>query len=261
VAVLPDMLGAAPAPTAPGLPPFRVDGAEWLVRRMRVERTAAASRPGTPSSRARSGLIFSMRAQVVADEPGGQAQEPIAQRVRLGLFEVVLVIQAEQAAPAASGGQLSGQHPPTVHQPGFDGRSRRPSDLSARTLSSTTACWRCSTSMNWAWYLPGTPPIPRGGDVGDDDGVSSAGDALEGGQVPSLLARRLGAAHDPPQPIRPALGPAEQVGDLRDVLVVLDHPVLVDGGLSGGRQQPDGLLRRYLEPLRQAGAVACGVPS
>ena len=42
-----------------------------------------------------------------------------------------------------------------------DGRLRRPMDLPARTPSPTTACWRCSTSMNWAWWLPGTPPIPR----------------------------------------------------------------------------------------------------
>ena len=63
-----------------------------------------------------------------------------------------------------------------------------------------------------------------GGDVGDDDGVPLLGGALEGGQVPCLAARRLGAAHNPPQPIRPGGAPAEQVGDLRDVLVFLDHP-------------------------------------
>src|ERR1022692_1193271 len=29
------------------------------------------------------------------------------------------------------------------------------------TLSSTTtACSRCSTPVNWAWWLPGTPGIP-----------------------------------------------------------------------------------------------------
>ncbi len=46
----------APAPTAPGAASFpgRGDGG-WLVRRVRAGRTAAASRPGTPPSRARSG--------------------------------------------------------------------------------------------------------------------------------------------------------------------------------------------------------------
>jgi hypothetical protein len=55
VAVLPDVLGAAPAPTAPGRPPFRVAGTGWLVRRVRAGRTAAASRPGRRPSRARCG--------------------------------------------------------------------------------------------------------------------------------------------------------------------------------------------------------------
>jgi len=51
----PDVLGAAPAPTAPGRAPFRVAGTGWLVRRARAGRIAAASRPGTPPSTARSG--------------------------------------------------------------------------------------------------------------------------------------------------------------------------------------------------------------
>ena len=55
LAVLPGVPGAAPAPTAPGRPPFRVAGTGWLVRRVRAGRTAAASRPGMPLSRARSG--------------------------------------------------------------------------------------------------------------------------------------------------------------------------------------------------------------
>src|ERR1022692_4412480 len=41
----------------------------------------------------------------VADEAGGQAQEPVAQRVWLGVLEVFLVVQAEQPAPGA---QVSG---------------------------------------------------------------------------------------------------------------------------------------------------------
>src|SRR5712691_5382854 len=42
----------------------------------------------------------------------------------------------------------------------FDGRFRRPMAFAVLTLSSTTACSRCSTSMNWAWWLPGTPGTP-----------------------------------------------------------------------------------------------------
>jgi hypothetical protein len=55
VAVLPDVLGAAPAPTAPGRLLSGVAGAVRLVRRVRAERTAAASRPGRRPSRARCG--------------------------------------------------------------------------------------------------------------------------------------------------------------------------------------------------------------
>jgi hypothetical protein len=69
---------------------------------------------------------------------------------------------------------------------------------------------------------------PAGGrDVGDDDGVPPAGGALAGGQVPHLAAGRFRAPHDPPQPIGPPGGPAQQVGDLGDVLVLLDGAVLV----------------------------------
>src|SRR5712691_12947698 len=41
----------------------------------------------------------------VADQPGGQGPQPVAQRVRLGVLEVLLVVQAEQPAP---GGQVGG---------------------------------------------------------------------------------------------------------------------------------------------------------
>ena len=36
--------------------------------------------------------------------------------------------------------------------------------LAVRTpLVSTTACSRCTTSMYWGWWLPGTPSIPASG--------------------------------------------------------------------------------------------------
>src|SRR6266568_3383157 len=56
----------------------------------------------------------------VADQPGGQAQQPVAQRVRLGVLEILLVVEAEQAAPGGQvGGEAGGQHPAAVHRPGF----------------------------------------------------------------------------------------------------------------------------------------------
>ena len=79
---------AAPAPTAPGRPPFRVAGTEiWLVSLVRAGRTAAASRPGMPPGPGAADLQHAGAG--VADQPGGQAQQPVAQRVRLGVFEVL----------------------------------------------------------------------------------------------------------------------------------------------------------------------------
>src|SRR4249920_974180 len=72
----------------------------------------------------------------VAGQPGGQAQQPVAQRARLCVLKVLAVVQAEQPAPAS---QV------------FEGRLYRPIALFVRTWSSTTACWRCSTSVNWGW--------------------------------------------------------------------------------------------------------------
>ena len=46
----------------------------------------------------------------------------------------------------------------------FDGRFRSPMAFAVRTPPvSTTACWRCTTSMYWGWWLPGTPAIPLPG--------------------------------------------------------------------------------------------------
>jgi hypothetical protein len=46
----------------------------------------------------------------------------------------------------------------------LDGRLRRPMAFAARTSSvSTTACSRCTTSMYWGWWLPGTPSMPLSG--------------------------------------------------------------------------------------------------
>src|SRR5450759_5302695 len=54
---------------------------------------------------------------------------------------------------------------------------------------------------------------PGGGDVRADDGIPPSGGALEGGQLLRLAACGPGAAHDPPQALRPAGGPAHQVSD------------------------------------------------
>ena len=51
----------------------------------------------------------------VADEPGGQAEQPVAQRIRLGVLEVVAVVQAQQPAPGGQvGGDVGGKYPAAV---------------------------------------------------------------------------------------------------------------------------------------------------
>ena len=62
---------------------------------------------------------------------------------------------------------------------------------------------------------------PAAGDVRADDGVPPAGLLLIGGQVAHLPTGRPGPAGDPAQPAGPVPGAAEQVRDLRDVLVRL----------------------------------------
>ena len=71
-----------------GRPPFRVAGTGGLVRRVRAGHTAVASRPGRRPSRA-SPADLQHAGAGVADQPGGQAEQPVAQRVRLGVFEIV----------------------------------------------------------------------------------------------------------------------------------------------------------------------------
>ena len=52
----------------------------------------------------------------VADHQGGQAQQPVAQRIRLGVIEIFLVLQADQAAPGGQvRGEVGGKYPPAVH--------------------------------------------------------------------------------------------------------------------------------------------------
>ena len=60
-----------------------------------------------------------------------------------------------------------------------------------------------------------------------------------------MPAGRLDPAGDPPQPSGPVPGPAHQVRDLRDVLVLLDGAVLADAGLPrAARDLPDRVLVR-----------------
>jgi len=74
--VLADLLGAAPAPTAPGWPPFRVAGTRWLVKRVLAGRIAAGSRLAAAAGRGRLRVSHADREQVIACGAAGPASAP-----------------------------------------------------------------------------------------------------------------------------------------------------------------------------------------
>src|SRR5271154_4628718 len=81
---------------------------------------------------------------------------------------------------------------------------------------------------------------PGSRDVRAGDGVPPAGLLLVIREIPQVAAGRPDPAGDPPQSVGPVPGAAHQVGDLRDVLVVLDRAVLAGAGLPrAGGDLPD----------------------
>ena len=148
-------------------------------------------------------------------------------------LQVRVVVEAEEAGPGGQvGGDVRRDDPAALTCQDFDGRFRRPMALAVRTPAvSTTACSRCTASMYWGWWLPGTPAIPAVRDVRAGDRVPPAGLPLVVGQVPHVAAGRLHPAGDPPQAVGPVPGAAHQAGDLGDVLVLLGGAVLGGAGL------------------------------
>ena len=97
--------------------------------------------------------------------------------------------------------------------------------------------------MYCGWWLPGTPSMPVPGMFVQMMEYRQPVFFSICGEVPRLPAGRLGAADDPPQPVRPVPRAAHQVRDLRDVLVFLDRAVLGDAGLPRARgHHLDGIL-------------------
>jgi hypothetical protein len=97
-------------------------------------------------------------------EPGGDVPDPVAERVRVGFPQVLIVAVAEEAGPGGQvGGDVRRDDPAAVDLPGLDGTFRRPMALAVRTPPVSTACSRCTTSRYWGWWLPGTPGIPAPG--------------------------------------------------------------------------------------------------
>ena len=253
VVSLPDVLGRAPAPTAPGRAPFWVVGTGWLVRRVRAgaqplpaRQECLLPRPG-PADLQHAGTG-------VADQPGGQRPQPVAQRARLGVLEVVAVVQAQEPAP---GGQVGGdvarpapaRSPPP--RPSMAG-SARPIALLVLTWSSTTACSRCRTSIELRrGGCRRRPPIPPA--AGMLVTVVEYRQAVARWKpVRFGICRRwrawCGARSAAGRPGDPGLDPVRSGGSISaDVLVFLrDFRVLVRRrpATAVGRQQPGSPAHR-----------------
>jgi hypothetical protein len=98
--------------------PFRRGGFGW----------SAGCREGAQPVPARDEGVFPgpVRADLedplasVADEAGGDVPDPVAERVRLGVPESFLVVEAEEAGPGGEvGGDVRGQDPALVDLPGL----------------------------------------------------------------------------------------------------------------------------------------------
>ena len=97
--------------------------------------------------------------------PGGQVPDTVAERVRLGVAQVGLVVEAEEPCPGGEvGGDVRCEGPSLLTCQVLEGRLRRPMALAVRTPSVSTVAWsRWSASMNcWCW-LPGT----RAGEISE----------------------------------------------------------------------------------------------
>jgi hypothetical protein len=88
----------------------------------------------------------------VADQPGGQAQQPVAQRVRLGIFEVVAVVQAEQEPVASCPGASAG----TRFFSGFTSTADAPASTYSPAASPDHAARRHPAAVSLALQAAGT---------------------------------------------------------------------------------------------------------
>jgi hypothetical protein len=86
----------------------------------------------------------------VPDEPGRDVPDRVAERVRLGVPQFRLVVEAEEPGPGGEVGcDVRGEDPPLLTCRAFDGRLWSPIAFAVRTPSVSTVAWsRWGTSMN-----------------------------------------------------------------------------------------------------------------
>jgi hypothetical protein len=75
-------------------------------------------------------------------EAGEDVPDPVAERIRVGFPQALVIAEAEEARPRREiGGDVRGYDPTAVDLPDFDGSPRSPIALAVRTPPvSTTAC-------------------------------------------------------------------------------------------------------------------------
>jgi hypothetical protein len=139
--MVPEVPGCAPAPTAPGWASFLVVGGScW---------SGGCGQGAEPLPAGGERLLpRPVRADAqgpLTGEAGGDVPDPVAERVRVGVAEFLVVAVAEEAGQAARSAAMT---QPALTCQVFEGRLRRPMALAARTPPvSTTVCSRWTVSM------------------------------------------------------------------------------------------------------------------
>src|SRR5947207_7569652 len=141
----------------------------------------------------------------MADDAGGDAPDPVAERVRGGLPQVRLVVEAEETGP---GGEVSGdvrrEDPSLVDLPGFRRQVPQAHGLGGADAAGLDGGVVAVQHVDVLRVVAARDPwYPAVRDVRAGDGVLPAAALLVVGEVLQVPAGRLHPAGDPPQPVRP----------------------------------------------------------
>jgi hypothetical protein len=153
----------------------------------------------------------------VPGEAGGYVPDPVAERVRVGVAEFLIVVAAEEAGPGCEvGGDVWGDDLARVDLPGLRRQVAQPHGLggadAARLDDGALAVDGVDVLGVVAARDAGDPGV---GDVRAGDGVLPAALVLVVGQVPQVPAGRPDPPRDPEEPAGPVPRAACQPGDLR----------------------------------------------
>src|SRR5271170_7165162 len=151
----------------------------------------------------------------VAGKAGGDVPDPVAERVGVGVLQIRVVVEAEEAGPC---GQVSGDvrsdDPAAVDLPGLRREIPQAHGLGGADAAGLDDGVLAVHHVDVLGVVAaGDAAYPGTGDVRAGDGVLPAGLLFVAGQVSQVAAGRLDPAGDPAQPVRPVPGAAHQVRD------------------------------------------------